>query len=304
MLLHLSVICASLCGVAPWLLGRPAPHQMTPRQARPAPVTYRDFDSARAMRTARHLALSIGPRPGGSAGERAAAEWLSGQLRGMGYDVRRRSGIRLGGRGLKTQNVIATLPGRSQGPRLLIGAHMDTYPRPGCTGANDNASGVAVTLELARLLARARVPYSFEIVFFGAEESQARRSLVGSGAFVAAAAAKGALPRAMICVDMVGRGERLHLWHDGGGNGRLIGLCQRSARAMGVELRAGRRSGGSDHVLFAAAGVPAVWLQRLPDSAQHTPADRAERLQEEALAETGRLLAHVLLRAPAADQWH
>jgi Zn-dependent M28 family amino/carboxypeptidase len=58
---------------------------------------------------------------------------------------------------------------------------------------------------------------------------------------------------------------------------------------------------GSDHWPFAQAGVPAVWLQRLPDAANHTRHDLPANLDPAALAQAGQLLTHTLLSIDADD---
>jgi len=75
-------------------------------------------------------------------------------------------------------NVVATTGNTQEGPYLLLGAHYDSVP--GCPGADDNASAVAVCLECARLL-QANDIGSTMIVLFNREED----GLLGSREFVA-----------------------------------------------------------------------------------------------------------------------
>ena len=65
------------------------------------------------------------------------------------------------------QNVIALFPGQDP-RRVIIGAHYDAVP--GTPGADDNASGVAGLLELARLLQGAKLRHTVELVAFCTEE--------------------------------------------------------------------------------------------------------------------------------------
>lgn len=75
-------------------------------------------------------------------------------------------------------NIVAKTPGNDpQAPTLLIGAHYDTVPNS--PGADDNASGIAVILEVARLFGSKSTANSLEIVFFDQEEP----GLLGSLAF-------------------------------------------------------------------------------------------------------------------------
>ncbi|NJK41178.1 MAG: M20/M25/M40 family metallo-hydrolase [Acaryochloridaceae cyanobacterium SU_2_1] len=76
-------------------------------------------------------------------------------------------------------NVIAERPGLNpEAGMILVAAHYDSVQ--GSPGADDNASGVAVALEVARLLADRPTPRGLRIVFFDQEEA----GLVGSYAYV------------------------------------------------------------------------------------------------------------------------
>ncbi|MCM1985051.1 M28 family peptidase [Lyngbya confervoides] len=75
-------------------------------------------------------------------------------------------------------NVIAQRPGQvPEAHRLLVGAHYDTVA--GTPGADDNASGTAVVLELAQLFSTVETPKGLTLAFFDLEE----RGVVGSAAF-------------------------------------------------------------------------------------------------------------------------
>lgn len=75
-------------------------------------------------------------------------------------------------------NLLAQRPGTApQAGKIIVGAHYDTVS--GSPGADDNASGVAAVLEVARLLGPVATPRRLEIVLFDAEE----QGLLGSYAF-------------------------------------------------------------------------------------------------------------------------
>lgn len=75
-------------------------------------------------------------------------------------------------------NIVAEHPGSNpQAGVILLAAHYDTVPNS--PGADDNASGVAVILEIARLLAKTNSPRTLKIVFFDQEEV----GLLGSFSF-------------------------------------------------------------------------------------------------------------------------
>ncbi len=83
-------------------------------------------------------------------------------------------------------------------PPILIGAHYDTVP--GSPGADDNATGVAVLLELARSLAAQPIRYPVRCVAFDLEEY----GLVGSTAYAEALRQQGYPLRLMLSLEMLG----------------------------------------------------------------------------------------------------
>ena len=96
-------------------------------------------------------------------------------------------------------NVIGVKPGTSMpGERVLVGAHYDHIP--GCTGADDNATGVAAILEIARVLADVPTPRTLVITCWDEEEL----GLVGSKAQAQAAIDDGDVLTAVFSFDMVG----------------------------------------------------------------------------------------------------
>ncbi len=95
-------------------------------------------------------------------------------------------------------NVFAEKPGSNrEAGAILIGAHYDTVLNS--PGADDNASGVAVLLEIARLFNSDSTPRTLQLAFFDKEEA----GLLGSRAFVTNTARLKKL-RGVIVMDMVG----------------------------------------------------------------------------------------------------
>lgn len=88
--------------------------------------------------------------------------------------------------------------GRSSKPAILIGAHYDAVP--GTPGADDNASGVAVLLELARSFAAAPIRYPVRLVAFDLEEY----GMVGSGEYAQALFQDNQPLRLMLSLEMLG----------------------------------------------------------------------------------------------------
>ncbi|MCU1310522.1 MAG: peptidase [Candidatus Angelobacter sp.] len=104
--------------------------------------------------------------------------------------------------GQSLKNIIAVF-GPDSAERIVVGAHYDTYG--GMPGADDNASGVAGLIELARLLSSARLPMRVELVAYTLEEPPFfRTEHMGSMVHAAKLKAEGAKVRAMISLEMIG----------------------------------------------------------------------------------------------------
>lgn len=104
-------------------------------------------------------------------------------------------------RGKTHQNLILNLPAsndRKQKPPILIGAHYDAVP--GTPGADDNATGVAVLLELARAFAAELALYPLQFVAFDMEEY----GLLGSSQYAADLKQQQQPLRLMISLEMLG----------------------------------------------------------------------------------------------------
>lgn len=99
------------------------------------------------------------------------------------------------------QNLVLNLPpsrDRTPKPPILIGAHYDAVP--GSPGADDNATGVAVLLELARIFTAEPIRYPLRFVAFDMEEY----GLLGSTAYATELAEKRERLRLMISLEMLG----------------------------------------------------------------------------------------------------
>lgn len=146
------------------------------------------------------------------------------------------------------QNIIATKQGSLPGT-VIFGAHYDSVEAG--PGANDNASGVAAVLELARLAQPG--PLTQRFIAFSAEEL----GLYGSQYYVSTLSQqeRGQI-KAMASLDMVGVGDRMRF----GGTQQIVDLGLAIAAEKGVQALAltGSASNGSDHNSFISAGIPAA----------------------------------------------
>jgi hypothetical protein len=259
------------------------------------------FDPAAARRTVVRLASGIGPRHATSPAYREAARWVAGRFRAHGLAVRRQPVAVPGGDSWgvpvgpgRSVNVVATAPGFDPAaPHLVVGAHLDTVPQS--PGAEDNASGVAVLLEVARVLAAARTRLPVVLVAFGAEEPRGPTDAdhhYGSRAYVASLgpAARRAV-RGMVSLDRVGVGTVAPVCSAGDG--------ARGTAARARVLAAARDAGvatqpcvnrSSDHWSFARAGLPGVRLGSTPYDGYHAPGDLPGVVDPRQLRRTGRVV--------------
>ncbi len=182
-----------------------------------------------------------------------------------------------------TANVVAILPGRDPalaGEAVLVAAHLDHVGRQGpdllFPGANDNASGAAAVLALARAFT-ADGPARRTVVFalFAGEE----QGLLGARFHAAHPAFPLARTVAMLNLDCVAHGDSVQL-----GNGRSAPRLWALARghdAAGDRLTVARTwgGGGADAVPFHEGGVPALYFATTRSYAHlHRPSDTPETL--------------------------
>jgi Peptidase family M28/PA domain len=153
-------------------------------------------------------------------------------------------------------NVIADLPGRSGGA-VLLGAHLDSVANG--PGVNDNGSGSALVLEIARQARRLRLrpAHGLRFAFWGAEEL----GLVGSSAY-----AETLSPQereqllAVLNFDMVGSPNFGRFVYDGDhappGSARIEELFRAHFAAHRQAVDEVALEGSSDHAPFARVGLP------------------------------------------------
>ncbi|MEB3356749.1 MAG: M20/M25/M40 family metallo-hydrolase [Synechococcales bacterium] len=131
-----------------------------------------------------------------SAGHFYVKQYLQEQLAQWGEVIHHTFQVR----GQNHHNLILTLPAQdsSDRPAILIGAHYDAVP--GTPGADDNASGVAALLELARAFAAEAIAHPIQIVAFDMEEY----GMLGSAAYAAELAQQQVPLRLMLSLEMLG----------------------------------------------------------------------------------------------------
>jgi Zn-dependent M28 family amino/carboxypeptidase len=217
------------------------------------------------------LADGIGSRPAGTQAERNAASFLQDQFEGMGYAVDVVPFTIPSGR---SQNVIAYDPNESStAPLVVIGGHYDTVPAG--PGANDNGSGTATTVEVARQLAASPVPgVAVRFVAFGSEEI----GLFGSKSFVSRLTpADRQRLKVAISIDMMAVGAQPAF---GGSEPWLSeALARAASQGWQPEELSGYLRRLSDHASFLDAGLPAIMFHWVDDPYYHTALDISANVQ-------------------------
>ena len=197
---------------------------------------------------------------------------------------------------VESQNVLARPPGGAC--RVWVGGHYDTVP--GVGGANDNGSGTALVVELARAYAGSTAGRLLCFAAFGAEEGVAGSpGIVGSRVLVESLVESGAIAgvTAMLNLDVAAVGSPLVLV----GDAPLIALAEAIAAALGIDVAAGTLPPGigSDHLNFAQVGVPVIFPTSF-DGPIHVPEDQFDVVEPETVEAVGRL-SHGLLGCLAAS---
>jgi hypothetical protein len=266
------------------------------------------FSKKMMMETVSHLSGSeIEGRGFGAGGLDRAAEYIEQKFREAGLepmgdeeDSYMQSWEETGGKGGKTavlKNVLGMIPGANpgfEGESVVVAAHYDHlgwgWPdvRKGNEGklhpgADDNASGVAVLVELARVLSETLRP-GRSIIFaaFTGEEwgrTGSHRYVEGETLYPAEKCI------AMLNLDSVGRlGDGKLLVIGASTAKEWVHIFRGAGYMAGVEIETVKeRLDTSDNVSFEDAGVPAVQLFSGPHLDYHRPDDTAEKVDPDGL---------------------
>jgi hypothetical protein len=259
----------------------------------------RTFRAGAAQRTVEFLAGRIGPRESTTPAYRRAARWVEQRLSAYGYHVQRQrlrvpKGVSWGvpvpaG---PTWNVVARPRSLRDGQRyLVVGAQLDTVPQ--APGAEDNASGVAVLLELARLAAAGDTRLPVVFVAFAGEEPRGPgddQHHFGSTAMVTrlSEASRRAL-RGMVSVDRVGVGRVVPICTGGLGSRDVQKQLERAARQLEIAVRSCQDNRSSDHWSFEKAGLAAARVGSTPYAEYHSAADLPGVVNTAQLRRSGRV---------------
>jgi hypothetical protein len=277
------------------------------------------FSKDRMTRTISHLAKpEFGGRGLGSEGLDRAAEYIEERFKEAGLEP---AGDEKGsffqtweedvpglGNPVKMKNVIGVIPGRKSeysGQSVVVGAHYDhlglgwpdvrgdnkgkVHP-----GADDNASGVALLIELAAELRKNLSPdRSIVFVAFSGEEAGKRGSH-----YYAARQQRYPVEKCigMLNLDTVGRLGKKKLLILGGGSAReWVHIFRGTSYVTGVETEmVSEELDSSDQTSFEAVGVPAVQLFTGPHPDYHRPTDTPDKIDGEGLEKVASVAKEVI----------
>lgn len=239
--------------------------------------------------------MHFGPRPSGSRENTLTSDYIVRRSREFGWEVTEQPFDYLG---TQARNIIAT---RGSGPLIMLGAHYDTRrradqdrndPAQPVPGANDGASGVAVLLELARVLNVEATGYRIELVFFDAEDNGNLDGWDWIAGSTYLANNLEETPEAMILVDMVGDADQQIYWETTS-TPSLRGRIWQVADDLGYSdyfIAEARHSLLDDHTPFLRLGIPAVDIIDFDYPYWHTAEDTLDKISADSLERVGRTL--------------
>lgn len=205
------------------------------------------------------------------------------------------------------KNIIAKRDSDTR-PWVIIAAHYDTrffadqdpvlaHRNQPVPGANDGASGVAILLELARVLPK-DMQKNVWLVFFDAED-QGQISgwdwILGSKSFVAHLSGK---PDQVVIIDMVGDTD-LNLYFERNSDETIRTEIWNSAADLGYEnafIPQLKYSMLDDHTPFIEAGIPAIDIIDFDYPYWHTTNDTIDKISAQSMKMVGETLLNWLLQ--------
>jgi hypothetical protein len=274
-------------------------------QRKPLETVLKDFSAERMMETIRFLSSDeLKGRALGSQELDRGAEYIAQQFREAGLRPGGDSGesyfqtweeIDNTGHKVRMKNIVGVISGIKTEWSLqsvVIGAHYDHLGTSVAEngkehiyhGADDNASGVSIIIELARVLSKTLTPdRSVIFVAFTGEESGSK----GSRYYIAH---QQRYPKdqimGMLNIDTVGRLDKNRLLILGSGSAKEWGHIFKGASHMtgvGIEM-VSEELDSSDQKSFQEAGIPAVQFFSGPHLDYHKPTDTADKIDAEGIA--------------------
>ncbi len=260
------------------------------------------FDGQRTLQDVFYQ-TSLGARLPGSEAHKKTISWIVKTIEDQGWLAEEKDTTI---NNIRVHNIVAK--NRTASPEIILGAHYDSrlyadrdpdplkrrHPVP---GANDGASGVAVLLELARVLPK-DIDKTVWLVFFDAEDNGNIPGwdwILGSQAFVRDLAEK---PDAVVIIDMIGDQE-LNIHHEKNSDIELTKEIWEIADKLGYAeffIPSPKYSILDDHTPFLQAGIQAIDIIDFDYAYHHTTQDTPDKVSAKSLQIVGDVLLSWLLQ--------
>jgi len=278
---------------------RPSPERPTYPARAPLAAPGTVFSAEKMKAHILRLASGLEGRGPGEPGLAKAHEYIGKLLRGYGLKPFPGSTLtqewKENGRTLK--NLAGILEGGSRKDEyVVISAHYDHLPSGAgkvFPGANDNASGVALMLELARYYSGQRPARSIVFAAFDGEEE----GRLGSKHFVAGLApGMAARIDADINLDSVGRleGGKI-LFLNSGSSDKWVHILRGAGFVTSTDYEASRQDlDSSDQASFIEAGVPAVQVLSGMNADYHKTTDTADKIDRQGMVKEAEFLKEII----------
>ena len=263
-------------------------------------------DAHLAFETTRKLVENCTPRDAGTIRGRIAAHRILDDASAVGADVRRdtfRAKTPVGER--EFTNLYAEFKGNDEDARwVVLVSHYDTKPGTGCPGANDGASTSGLLVGLANAFSNWKTPRgNLMLIWTDGEECMSTYSpddgFWGSKRAAEYLASKDRKVQAVICADMLGDKD-LEISVPTNGNPTLSKIAVHAAKRAGYLglVKPIEEIVKDDHVAFMDKGFKAIDLIDFSygpgNSYWHTPQDTMDKISEESLLKSGKIIAELL----------
>lgn len=283
----------------PGIIAYPAPPTL-PVERTVVP-TQAQFSGARAFE---HAAAQMQwvPRDTGSDGWVKCGDYIAAQFAALGWVVENQ---RFEYKGIQCRNIIAK---RGTGPGIILGAHYDARRRAdrdpdpakqnqAVPAANDGASGVAVLLELARVLKPEDLGHEIWLAAFDAEDNGELDNwewVVGSTEM---AQNLTIVPEAVIVLDMIGDADQ-QIYYDQTSDVDLRTAVWNVANELGYSsfIAEPKYAMLDDHTPFLRRGYRAIDIIDFDYPYWHTTQDTLDKISPASLEAVGKTVEEWLLR--------
>ena len=263
-----------------------------------------DFSLEHATATLETLSIGIGPRPMGSPAEHRALTFAVEKFREYGCDTSYIMKMEYTTRANTTSGIAIGIKRGATNRIILIGGHMDSAG-PEIPGADDDGSGAATVIELARIFGKRQMQSTLMFCCWGGEE----QGLEGSQYFTEHFEHLDSIVM-MLQIDMANglgivdldpdtHGRSAPRWLTRAVIEEFYNLGYRNLRYPTHSFSfnyAFSRGAGSDHESFLNKGIPAIDFSTDVDKPIHTPRDNFENVDPRGMQRTGDVFLKLIER--------